>query len=398
MNDDEGAGLVLLTCLFFAFGNTVVGAEMTLAKKKVPHWTEQGLVEEVVKKWQRVFASKQFLVCWSSGHVGTKSMSKAFASDASVFTVNELDPNGNSLPTLKKIHRELNATLLWEHIDQDFLPEVERRSQEKDFFLMFGHNSIFGILPALLHVLPIKVVRLRRDACQTIDSFLRNPAICPEYDIDERGYCVQPCPGDQGSKLSTPGLRDIWDKGPIFKNQYVSRVWWYLDEVEVQWRELVKHFEMDSLEVYWNDGDSFIETVQKVADFVGAKRPEMVPHSHNDAAVRSKDVKVATESSGNSTAVAELRESYLKALTGLPHISSVAAVTCNSSQYVAPPMAVTQKMNLKASSHSFEQVGTPEKEFVGVFVLAIVGVALLWQRRFLRFFRPKSAGRTTYRS
>lgn len=306
------------------------------------HWTARGLSQQLVTKWRNAFREKSILMCWSTGHTGTLSLTDAFGSLNSSYSVNELYPLGNahSLPIQKRYYHSENATLLWQHMDNEFLPFLYQYSLDKTYIFIFGHNSIFGLLPAMMQLFSsVKIVRLHRDPCQVISSFLGNPPICPEYQKDERGFCVQFCPGDLPTRWHSEKLREVWHRGPAYRKQLLSRVWWYIDEVELQWQQLLLDFpDMQYIEVYWDDGPSLQRTVGRIAEFAGVNVPQELENlNHHSAGFPEGNDNLSTR---NATAVQELREQYMRVMSTTSissEFKSVALASCNASLYMAPP-------------------------------------------------------------
>jgi len=366
------------------------------------HWTNPALSSHPVdiSKWTSFVEAKQIIVCWSSGHAGTTSLAAIFQADSESLSLNELYGFGGVrndlpvvLPVLKKAYHSQNGTMLWEYLQEMFLPALESSAGGKKRIFLFGHNCIFGIVHALLHLAPIQVIRLRRDPCATISSFLANPPICPDYEKDERGQCVQFCPGDAGTVWKSPLLKAIWmdDNGPKFKKQLVSRCWWYLDEIEYQWQQLQTKFAehlRGVLEVYWDNTPDFPfeEMVREIAIFSGVEMPSILLNANHH--IKGKIKRKGTSS--NPDAVEALREIYLSELdSALPADIvrySVAQAACNGSMYRAYPMgylanemtATERKSKMDQDMMTIDIQGTmPERNVPTAFAALVDGSLLV---------------------
>ena len=193
--------------------------------------------------------------------------------------------------------------------------------------------NVFGELSVLLQIFPnsSKVIRLRREHCEVVESFSANPPICPDYWKDTRQFGVQGCPGDPDAIWRTP--RRLWYSGTL------AKIWWYIDEVELEWRALLdKRPELMYKEFFWKkydasgevkQGDSFENVVHTLMTWVGigghgAHNSHVVDARQH---VMHKSLTAEIKSSAAYTEIEErieqIRTAYLNALEKNPGMLAV---------------------------------------------------------------------------
>jgi hypothetical protein len=281
----------------------------------------KNLAPEEYQRWRNEFAGVQFLFCWSTGHTGTSSLGQMF-NTAESFSENELwVPNvQTALPKVKEAYHNQDGRTLWQYIAKHKLPRMKELSRGRRHYLEFGHNSIFGELEALSQLFGsdhTRLVRLRRDHCSVIRSFWYNPAICPNYKEDRRPHSIQFCPGDKGTLWHSEKLRKLWRAGANNKGRGASivSIWWYIDEVELQWRATRDAFSRSPssmypvLEVGWGNSSSFAGVVSQIATFAQVAQPQIVSNTRHHTPAGKKTILPF-----NPGELLELRAKYLEAM------------------------------------------------------------------------------------
>lgn len=239
---------------------TATVAIHTPARAPLWAWTENLLPEykEEVAKWRSRFSETTFVFCFSTGHAGTTTLGATFNNAAaSSFSVSEMMvPNQEKTnPALKKARNKGDGRWMWKYILHQKLPEYVKqgramlsakskvhvsptdmaRAPPRHIF-EFGHQiNAFGLLSVFLQIFPnnTKVMRLRRAHCEVIESFKHN-TMCPAYWNDNKWLGVHNCPGDPDSLFKPP--QRMW------KASKLLRTWWFLDEVELEWQEVLKKY------------------------------------------------------------------------------------------------------------------------------------------------------------
>jgi len=280
-----------------------------------------GVFDLEIKHWRAALSDKRFVFCWSSGHTGSTTLGKSAFSSSDTYSANEVyvPDMKTALPLLKAAYATQNSTLLWRYMLSKKLPHQQHKAGGKRNIFEFGHNVIFGELAVMLLLFPtqIKVVRLRRNHCEVATSFMFNPPVCPMYRHDMRELCVQFCPGDKGSILR-PSETLWWSN--------VVRVWWFIDEVEMQWQALTAAYPaFPSIEVYWDKADpsSYNAMVATIAQFISnVSIFQHIGNLQHHAAADSKKKKVMSAGTRKRMAfVHKLSRTYLK---GTPVLDSSA--------------------------------------------------------------------------
>lgn len=127
---------------------------------------------------------------------------------------------------------------------------------------------------------------------------------------------VQFCPGDAGTVWVPP--RSLWrtDAGAATDN--LLRIWWYLDEVELQWRALAAAVKFPSIEIEWGKASGFKEfdlVVDVVALAASVDRPEIHHmNRHVGSRIRYSGAADAKRGKALQFAVKRMRSDYLSAL------------------------------------------------------------------------------------
>ena len=325
-------------------------------------WTEDLLpeYENAVAEARSTFSETTFVFCFSTGHVGTSALGTMFNNKtAGSMSVNELyvpDRGANAL--LKTARNHQDGRWVWNYVLRKILPAFLKKSRTlfgnsktstvglvPKYIFEFGHQmNVYGILSVFLQMFPnsTKVTRLRRTHCEVIESFLANPPICPFYSSDERRDCVQNCPGDPDTIFKP--LRSLWDASKL------SRIMWYIDEVEMEWRELLnKYPNLVYKEFFWEKrGDhgpvehnaSFDNMVQTLQRWVGldvVSKTSTGRSKHIRDHIQHKGLSTSTESSPIYTSlknrIHEMKLEYLDSLStntrGLATQDSAAFVDCS---------------------------------------------------------------------
>ena len=132
---------------------------------------------------------------------------------------------------------------------------------------------------------------------------------------------------------ASKGLQELW-RVPLTpdlvprkykkRSQFLARVMWYVDEVELQWRALRAAFPaLAFAEVYWDgsggDGATFERMARNVAAFVGIALPAGELPNRNHHVPKQLLHTEATEAAGSKHErddVRALRQAYLAAMPG----------------------------------------------------------------------------------
>ncbi len=145
-----------------------------------------------------------------------------------------------------------------------------------------------------------------------------NPDMCVNswraVDTSPRG--VQFCPGDMGTVWVPP--QSLWRTKAGAVTDNLLRIWWYLDEVELQWKALAAAVEFPWIELEWGKGSNYGDfdvVVDAIARFISVEKPE-IQHlrSHVGSKIRYSGAADASRGRALCAAVKGMRHDYLAAL------------------------------------------------------------------------------------
>jgi hypothetical protein len=215
-----------------------------------------------------------FVFAWSSGHVGSTSLSsaKTYGSPAYVAFTFEFNGVSTSFPS-----REAE----YEFVKNHFMGYKLAARGVKTTLVDLGHHINYFYRELVRYLTEetkyrFLLVRIIRDRYEAAVSLTQREQRGMHYNVDDYrkkaghgmcgcymwGYC--PSVNPQDIMLPIPGGRATWDNFTWYQQGL-----WIVDEVEARWPVLLEEFpHLESLDVVW--GKRWPGSMERAADRIGA--------------------------------------------------------------------------------------------------------------------------------
>lgn len=272
--------LFCVTCLVFAhlFG-CVLGADDNNKPKKHE---------------KRSFLSYDFILGFSTGHVGTTSLSegKLYGNPEHVVFLHESNFGHFKANNVHKERwRTMNKASEYDYVKSSYYPFLVNCRGDLQTLLDLGHHNLFfidGLVRYLTNETMARVmfVRIRRDR---LESALSLTFDTPKHQYDDlcnnRGLVYRYCPFERTDDviLKVPSKK-IWNEFSIFQ-----KALWMVDETDARWQRLLREFpKLPHLDVLWGKrwpgsldaAASSIATLLSVNSTVAYKETWRIGHVH----------------------------------------------------------------------------------------------------------------------
>jgi hypothetical protein len=252
------------------------------------------LVDKIYKKGGTV----RFVVAFSTGHVGTTTLSDKRTYNSKdvkaanlhfVFEKGGVPPSTCSSPSWN-LQSEI------EHVEHYYGPAVlDYELFDKNFTVIDLSHSNLCFYRGLIWVLrksqvPFEFVRIRRERLETVISMsVQNGTFIDFFKNDY--YRFEPFSQISQVHLPIPGHRETWEG--MVRAQHVL---WVIDETQARWESLIAHFpDLPYAEIYWSKmDDNFTAAVSQIAKILGVKPADsapMVKKVHAGSASKDEDMR-----------------------------------------------------------------------------------------------------------
>lgn len=214
-----------------------------------------------------IHQSYDFVFGWSTGHVGTTTLSNArtYGRPEHVRFIHE----GKKFHT--HMWKESSRIAEYEFVRNIFIPEMLKIRGNSTTLLDLGHHNMYFIYGLMGYIesnkdrLKVLFVRIRRQRYEAATSLLygnRNTTfkfIC-------KGLVTRYCPTDRVQDILLVPPEKVWNTLSLFQ-----KALWMVDEAEARWQYLVELYpSTHRIEVYWGKtiNGSIEAAAKKIATYL----------------------------------------------------------------------------------------------------------------------------------
>jgi hypothetical protein len=219
------------------------------------------------------FSSYDFVFGFSTGHVGTSSLSKAtmYVNTSNISFVHEA-----SQESAKYAVRWRNGTKEMDsiYVRRKFLPKVLNFKKSKEMLIDMGHHTICFADSLIKYVnketnYSLLFIRIRRRRLETAFSLMYMAPHIVLRDLSDMMFRYHPYERETEIVLKPPS-KQVWMNFTVFQQAL-----WYIDETEMRWQKLIadNRAHLNYLEVWWSSQEhgSFETVVQVIQSIISRK-------------------------------------------------------------------------------------------------------------------------------
>jgi hypothetical protein len=222
--------------------------------------------------------SLKLVIGYSTGHVGTTSLSKKSSYDKEDLMAKHI----HFIFEMAGVRPAVCSSSSWtlqseiEHVEYYYGPTILDYKDDADLsaevtIVDLSHANLCfyrGLVWVLRYnQVPFQFVRIRRERIETVISMSTQKDEFVNF-FDKDYYHYEPFAENDEVHLPVPGGEKTWSK-----MTHAQHVMWVIDETQARWESFLHHFpDISHYEVYWSKlNDDFNNAFAKVAKAIGVK-------------------------------------------------------------------------------------------------------------------------------